>query len=363
MEISYKFKEQILRSDILLCDYFNENTIANSNATKENSEQASVELVSKHGKFELQDVLIIEDKEEEMFGYEGFLKNLGKEVSAAFVKTKKSFDRKPNSVTIVKTEEIDKDMNIVSIYINGSKGETDNNRMNLDDLLRDCELRNKFQCKLCWKIFLMKGNLRRHISETHGKVDQLLCQLCGHLTDSKVDLYNHMLKHRERKHICEICGKQYYSNTNLKQHQAVHDNERIYLCTICGKNFNYSNALQYHMRLHTGEKKYICSDCGKSFTMQCALKRHLRTHTGVRPYKCKFCEKAFKSTGEMNCHEMTHTGIRPFKCKSCGKSFVKMYNLKVHSLGHSGSHVCMICSKGFFEADILQFHLKVIHNV
>lgn len=353
---------------MLLHNYFDESVIATRNVTKENTEEASVELISKHGKFQLHDLLIVEDKQEEMFCYEGFLKNLGKEVSAAFVKSKKTFEKKTNSVTVVKTEDRGLDMKVISIYTNRSKEEGaeefDIDGIELDDLLKDCKVGNNFQCKLCWKIFTIKRNLKQHVKEGHQKVEKLLCQLCGYLADSKTDFDNHMfLNHREKKHICKICGKQYYSSTNLKQHQLVHENARIYLCTICGKNFNYANALEYHMRLHTGEKKYVCTYCAKRFAMQCTLKRHLRNHTGVRPYKCKFCEKSFKSISEIKSHEMTHTGFKPINCKICGKGFTKIYNLKVHSLGHSGSYACMICSKGFFEAEILQFHLKVIHNV
>ncbi len=61
---------------------------------------------------------------------------------------------------------------------------------------------------------------------------------------------------------------------------------------IAGGNFWINPSLndinsftQYSKK---GERRYKCEICGKKFSLDFNLRTHIRTHTGLKPYACKF---------------------------------------------------------------------------
>jgi uncharacterized Zn-finger protein len=325
---------------------------------------APVELIYGENKFDLGDVVVIEEEKEEDFSFEGFLKNLGKEISAEFVKEANVTKSPPVQASVEQTlKKFDVERLKVKTYPEESKIVIEEVDLKMGGFNPTSKvIRTLFECDKCKKVFLARNDLESHTALIHEPPSRYICEKCGHIAQTSSSLYHHMQKHKSKQHECDKCDKKFVTSSRLKNHLQVHKNERLFLCNVCGKNFNYAIALSYHLRLHTGEKKYICNYCGLRYRMANTLKRHLRTHTRDKPYHCSYCDKKFSSQGEKVAHERLHTGVRPYHCEYCGKKFAKSSNLQYHYLSHPGPHECHICRKTFIEVKFLKLHVKRVHK-
>lgn len=149
---------------------------------------------------------------------------------------------------------------------------------------------------------------------------------------------SHMNQHRELDALCEICGKHFPNQWNLRSHARLHlpiEQRRTFECYICKINFAYKKSLNQHMRSHSGLKvQFNCDICQSKFSRSDSLRRHSLIHSGKLPHSCQYCKKGFRTKfnlkvlkiieiinshvillfliQHLQVHERTHTGEKVF---------------------------------------------------
>lgn len=108
------------------------------------------------------------------------------------------------------------------------------------------------------------------------------CPECAYRFEDRDSLQEHLDDHRQRPHICDICGASLKRKEHLDRHKQGHNKDRPYQCSMCCKAFKRNEHLARHMIIHSGSKNQICTECGKAFYRKDHLKKHLQSHNGTR---------------------------------------------------------------------------------
>lgn len=221
-----------------------------------------------------------------------------------------------------------------------------------------------YQCSSCDKRYKDGGTLKRHIERNH-------------------------LQHRERRFICENCGKGFFSKSDITTHMRVHTGETPYACSICLMRFTQISAMLRHKKRHTETKTHVCSTCGKSFWTKEELKKHHSVHNDIRNFECPICKVQFKQKSNIKKHMAIHADPNRYVCNYCGQTFNLKGNLKshinrkhsaksgycnmccknvsnieVHMWRHTGQRPlkCEFCPSSFYEMKALALHINFKHK-
>ncbi|XP_053252634.1 zinc finger protein 407 [Podarcis raffonei] len=252
------------------------------------------------------------------------------------------------------------------------------------------------------------GKKKKAEGQPLGESTRIRCDDCGFLADGLSGLNVHIaMKHpsKEKHFHCLLCGKSFYTESNLHQHLASAGHMRneqasveelpeggaTFKCVKCTEPFDSEQNLFLHIKEQHEEllrevNKYIvedteqinrereenkgniCKYCGKMCrsSNSMAFLAHIRTHTGSKPFKCKICHFATAQLGDARNHVKRHLGMREYKCHVCGVAFVMKKHLNTHLLGKHGvgtpkerKFTCPLCDRSFTEKWALNNHMKL----
>ncbi|XP_012276132.1 zinc finger protein 436 [Orussus abietinus] len=108
------------------------------------------------------------------------------------------------------------------------------------------------------------------------------CPECAYRFEDREALHEHLEDHRQRPHICDICGASLKRKEHLDRHKQGHNKDRPYRCNMCCKAFKRNEHLARHVIIHSGSKNQVCTECGKAFYRKDHLKKHLQSHSSSR---------------------------------------------------------------------------------
>lgn len=106
------------------------------------------------------------------------------------------------------------------------------------------------------------------------------CPECAYRFEDRDALQDHLEEHKQRPHVCDICGASLKRKEHLDRHKQGHNKDRPYQCSVCCKAFKRNEHLARHMVTHSGSKNQVCPHCGKAFYRKDHLKKHLLSHGG-----------------------------------------------------------------------------------
>lgn len=75
-----------------------------------------------------------------------------------------------------------------------------------------------FGCSQCPQFFKTKGYLQTHVKNCHP-TEELHCQICGTTYKNLIIFKSHIKMHQVGKAECEVCGRAYASENNLRLHR------------------------------------------------------------------------------------------------------------------------------------------------
>jgi len=162
-----------------------------------------------------------------------------------------------------------------------------------------------FPCNFCGKLFGTNALKNKHQHIFHEL--KFECTLCDRKYGQKSMLDNHMRTHTgEKPFVCETCGASFFMRGNLNKHIKETHMPRVLTrdqhCDQCGRAFFSISTLKKHIKtVHSEVRPFVCEECGKKYKAHDALKNHMETHSGIS-IPCEPCNLTFNSRSHYKRH-------------------------------------------------------------
>lgn len=130
------------------------------------------------------------------------------------------------------------------------------------------------QCDFCPRLFTKSQSLQNHYDLMHDPANPHKCNLCinGHCKTLR-NLNAHLKTHEDDENLdktCPKCQKKWQTHLQLYHHLLTH-REKNFQCDYCGMRFNMKNTLARHIQTHFksekksrgkgSEKRTLCQHC------------------------------------------------------------------------------------------------------
>jgi hypothetical protein len=243
-----------------------------------------------------------------------------------------------------------------------------------------CNISFYHKCILCDRNFTQRKYLSRHLEAVHNK--KFNCVSCGKYYYSNKELLEHNCSKipivDKEKFICPICDKHFYRDIYLRKHLRRHGARTSktsksvgVTCEVCGLFLKKKNSYNLHKKKHE-EPSHTCEICNKKFYRRDLLKEHVLTHQVSTPVECYICHKKFKNKKILSCHIKYHSDVKSFKCSICDAAFKRRPSLNRH-LKHEHKdnksknstieyYNCPVCHKSIKLRSSLLRHLRKVHS-
>ena len=153
----------------------------------------------------------------------------------------------------------------------------------------------------------------------------------------------------EKRYKCTVCEKSYATKQYLREHQKAHIFGQNFKCSKCDKTFNHKCILKQHeQEKHASdEDKILCPNCGKQFRSQTNLKNHMVLHDKKdEKYSKELKQEALQLIKKIGKAETARKLKIPysaivrwetqnkmsFSCSICGKELSEYSKLKKHEM-------------------------------
>ncbi|CDQ80623.1 unnamed protein product [Oncorhynchus mykiss] len=147
------------------------------------------------------------------------------------------------------------------------------------------------------------------------------CDKCGKAFPTEEQLGTHKDLAKSRPHSCALCCRGYWTEAQLQQHLAWHDEVRRRLPT----------ELRYRLSasVSTGPAKLNVPlpDLKAKSSLKPLPTRPSRPQNS---HKCQHCGKAFLSPGALHKHEAQHDSDGSYRCSLCPRTFSEIRDLIDH---------------------------------
>ena len=193
------------------------------------------------------------------------------------------------------------------------------------------DVKKKYECPHCEKLFKSQPDQRRHIIDRHLKTKDKSCDMCDYKTVRGTDLLQHIQSvHEGIRYSCDECSFQATTQGNVNVHKKIKHQGLRYRCDQCDHSVtSYNNLLKHKKSKHEGVQ-YSCKLCDYNVKSEETLLNHMRNIHEAKLLKCDFCDYTNVKITKLEHHTRSvHQANWP-KCDICDYKTTNVTKLEQH---------------------------------
>lgn len=107
--------------------------------------------------------------------------------------------------------------------------------------------------------------------------------------------------------------------------------QRLYKCRHCCHVTDKKVENWQHIRLHVKPEKLLtCDRCQFVTEYKHHLEYHQHNHDGYKPFRCEHCDYQCVNKSMLNSHMKSHSSICQYQCGDCKYATKYVHSLKTH---------------------------------